>query len=102
MLKKFNLRGATNKIIWLVIHGDRQKLSLEHGTTEQFMVEKQFQANMFSVFSKVVYTFRRFNRNRELIPNCWHSHRESTFANIQLSFCLETNDLRVLEISEKW
>ena len=45
------------------------------------MVEEQFQTNMFSVFF-----YERFNRNRELIPNCWRSHRESTFANIQFSF----------------
>ena len=68
------------------------------------MVEKQFQTNMFSVFC--VYSFRRFNRNRELIPNCWSIHRESTLANIQLTFrnnsCLEPDDLRVLEISEKF
>ena len=29
-------------------------------------------------FTKAVYSFRRFNRNNELIPNCWRSHREST------------------------
>ena len=67
---------------------------------------KQFQTSMFSVFfTKGVYSFRRFNCDRELIPHCWRSHRESTFASIQLSFrnkkCLETDDIRVLEISEK-
>ena len=50
--------------------------------------------------TKRVYSFKRFNRNRELIPNSWRSHRESTFANIQLS-CLETDDVRILEISAK-
>ena len=50
------------------------------------------------------YSFRIFNNycNRELIPNCWRSCSESTFANIQLKFrnkCLETDYLRVLEIS---
>ena len=42
--------------------------------------------------------------NMELIPNCWRSHRESSFANIQLSFrnkMFGTDDLRVLDISEK-
>ena len=34
ILEQFNLRDATNKIIWLVIHGDREKLSLKHGTAE--------------------------------------------------------------------
>ena len=51
------------------------------------MVKTQFQKNIFSVFyTKVGYSFRSFNLYRELIPNCWGSHRESTFANIQLSF----------------
>ena len=39
ILKKFKLRGATNKIIWLVIRGDRQKLSLEHGTADNLWGE---------------------------------------------------------------
>ena len=46
------------------------------------MVEKQFQTNMFSVFflRKVrVYNFRRFNCNKELIPNCWRSHKNARF-----------------------
>ena len=68
----------------------------------KFMVKKQFQTNMFSFLMKGVYSFRRFNCNMELIPNCWHSHRESMFANIQLSCknksCLEMDNLRVLEI----
>ena len=42
--------------------------------------------HIFSFFTKGVYSFRRFTRNRDLIPNCWRSHRESTFANIQLTF----------------
>jgi len=48
-------------------------LSLEHGTAENvwFMVKKQFQTNIFSVFYESVYSFGRFNRNRELVPNCW-------------------------------
>ena len=36
------------------------------------MVEKQFQTNMFSVFTKSVYCFRIFNRNRELRLNWYH------------------------------
>ena len=39
---------------------------------------------VFSFFTKGVYSFRRINRNRELIQYCWRSHRESTLANIQL------------------
>ena len=33
------------------------------------MVEKQIQTNTFSVFTKPVYSFRRFNVNSELIPS---------------------------------
>ena len=39
-----------------------------------------------SFFMKGVYSFRKCNCTRELIPNCWHSHRENTSDNIQLSF----------------
>ena len=53
---------------------------------------------------KGIFSFKRFNRNRELIPNCWGSYRESTFANIQLiveeNRFFETDDLMVIEISE--
>ena len=41
------------------------------------------------------------DRNRELIPCCWRSHRYRMFANIQLSYSNKTADLRVQEISEK-
>ena len=37
-------------------------------------------------FTKGDYSFRIFKRIRELIRDCWRSHRESTFVNIQLSF----------------
>ena len=30
-------------------------------------------------------SFRRFNCNRELIPDCWRSYRKSMYANIELS-----------------
>ena len=50
----------------------------------KFVVEKQFQTNKFSLFiTKGVYIFKRFNRNRELIPQCWRSHRESAFASFR-------------------
>ena len=65
--------------------------------------EKPFQTNTF--FTKGGYGFRRFNCNRELIPDCWRTYRENTFANTEISLgtkrCLETDDLRVPEISEK-
>ena len=50
------------------------------------MVEKQLQTNMFPFLMEGFYSFRRFNRSRELIPNCSCSHIESMFANNQLSF----------------
>ena len=52
------------------------------------------------------YSFRRFGCNGELIPDCWCNYTESMFTNIELSFreekLLESDDLRVLEISEKY
>ena len=32
----------------------------------------------FLIFMKGGYSFGRFNCNRELIPGCWRSHRDST------------------------
>ena len=43
-------------------------------------------SNSVQFCRKGVYSFRRFNYIRELIPNCWRSPRESTFANIQVNF----------------
>jgi len=62
---------------------------------------------MFSfVIKKGGCTFRTFYVNRQFIPNCWRSYGESTFSNIQPSFknniCFETNNLRVLDISEQY
>ena len=104
---KIKLIDATNKLIWLVIHGDRQQLSFEHGTAENVWWRSNFKQICFQFFSrKGIYSFRRFNRYRELIPKRWRSHRKSTFANTQLSLitrkrCLEMDDLRVLDILEK-
>jgi len=58
---------------------------------------------MFYVFlRKVVIVSEYLNRNRALIPDCWRSYRESTFANIELSFrskgCSETDGLSVLDM----
>ena len=41
---------------------------------------------VFRFIMNGVCSFKRFNLNRELIPNCWGGYRENTFANIQLSF----------------
>ena len=65
---------------------------------------KAISTNVSVFLRKVFMHFRRFNCNRELIKNCWRSHRESTFVNSQLSLgtkgCLEAYDLRVLETPE--
>ena len=47
------------------------------------MVEKQFQANTFSVLLRKVSIV---SEDLIVIPNCWRSHRESKFVNIQLRF----------------
>ena len=103
--KKFKFRGATNRIMWLVIYGDRQKLSLEHGTAEHLWWKSNFKQICFLFFMKGVYNFRRFNRNMELVPNCWHSSEKARLPIFSLVLgtksYLEAVDLRVLEISEK-
>ena len=38
----------------------------------------------FKLICFALFSLRRFNGNRELIPHCWRSYRESTFANIEL------------------
>ena len=52
---------------------------------------KKFQQICFHFLTKGLYnSLRIVNRNRELIPNSWRSHRESVFANIQLRFWNKT------------
>ena len=53
--KIFKLRGATNKIIYLIIHGDRQKSSLVHGTTENLWWKSNFKeiCFLFLTFQKL-------------------------------------------------
>ena len=75
--KMVKIRGAPYKI--------RQKSSLEHGT-DILWWKSNFKQICFPFPTKGVYRFNRFNRNRELIPNCWRSHRESTFANIKSNY----------------
>ena len=41
---------------------------------------------VLSLFTKDGYSFERFNCNRKLIPDCWCTYRESTFAYVELSF----------------
>ena len=46
-----------------------------------------------------------FYCNRESIPDCWRSYKESLFANVEFSFrknhCLEMDVPRAIEIPEK-
>ena len=67
------------------------------------MVEKQFQINILKYITKSSYSLRRINYNRELIPDWWHSHTQSMFANTKPRLgrkSLEMDDLRVLEMLE--
>ena len=50
---KVKCRGVANKIIWLVLYQDRQKLSLEHGTAERNFKQ------MFSVFYERCLQFQK-------------------------------------------
>ena len=74
--------GETNTIIWLVIHGDRQTLPLEHGTAENLWRKINFKQICFQFCTKGVYCFR-CHHNRELVQTCWRIHKDSTFANMQ-------------------
>ena len=90
MLKRSNNKNH------LASHTQGQAKVVTGAWNHQVMVEKQFQINRFYFLRKV------FNHTKESISNCWRSHRESTFANIQLRFRNKKLDvLRVLEISEK-
>jgi len=55
ILEKFKRRATTNKIIWLVIHRDRQKLSLEHGTANNLWWKSNFKQICFNFFTKEDY-----------------------------------------------
>ena len=48
--------------------------------------KSNFKQISFQFFTEGAYSFKIFNRNRELFPNFWRSDRENTFANNQLSF----------------
>ena len=64
------------------------------------MYENNFKEYVLRFFFEGGYSFRRFNCNRELIPDCWRSYREGMLANIELSCrnktcrLFETDDLR--------
>ena len=67
--------GATNKTINFGYNHTQANVVIGEWNSRKGMVEKQFQTNMFfSIFTKGVYGFRRFNLDRVLIPNCWRSH----------------------------
>ena len=55
-------------------------------------------------FTQGNYSFRRFNCNRELILNCWHSYKKQCLTIFSLIFGtkrLKTGDLRIVGISRK-
>ena len=76
--------------------------SVEHGTAKKYG-GKEISNKCFQLFYE--RCFRRFYFNVKLILDCWRSYRESTLPIYWLVLgtksCLEMNDLRVLEISEK-
>ena len=61
---------GANKIFGLIINGDKQKSSLEHGTTEQLLWKSNFKQMCFEYFPKGGYSFRRFSCTMELITDC--------------------------------
>ena len=59
-------------------------VSSEHGTAENVWWKSNSKQLCLSFFTNGIYSFRRCNCNTEFIPNYRQSHRERTFANIQL------------------
>ena len=86
------------KSFGVVINGDSQSRLWSIEPPKMYGEKAISNKNMFMFDS-----FKKFTCNRNLIPDCWCSYRESTFANIEHSFscCLKKDDLRVLEISKK-
>ena len=63
------------KSFGVIINRDRQKSSLEHGTSTNVWGNNNFKQIylsffFFFFFTKDGYCFRRYNCNRELIPGC--------------------------------
>ena len=81
------------------------KASFEYGTAEIIWLKSNFKQICFKFLTKGVHSFRIFNRNRELIPNGWRSQEKARFRIFSVvlgtNICLETDDLRILEISKK-
>ena len=46
------------------------KSSLERGTTDMLWWKNKLKQICFEIITKDIYSLRRFNRNRELIPIC--------------------------------
>ena len=69
------------------------------------MWKSNFKQIRFQFLTKGIDSFRRFNDNRALFPNCWRATEKVRLPIFSLVLgtkrCLETDDLRVLEISEK-
>ena len=76
----------------------------EHGTAENAYGGKAISKKYdLSGYTKGGCSFRKIICNMELIPDWWRSYRESTFANIELSFrnttFWDTGDLKALMVS---
>ena len=87
ILENPSSEAQQTKSFYVLTNGERQKSLLEQGTAEYFMVEKAISMkSVLNLFTNIGYSFRKFYCNRELIPDCWRSYRDSTFVSIELSF----------------
>ena len=81
-----------------------QKSSLEHGTAEIIWWKSSLKQICFKFLTKGVCSLRRFNCNRELI-SVGAAAEKARFQIFTLVYgtkgCLETDDLWILEISQK-
>jgi len=102
ILDSSSSEAQQTKSFGVSIHGDRQTASLVPRTGENCWWKSNFKQICLSIVTKGGCSCWRYNCNRELVPDCWRSYRESTFGGILgTKRCLEADDLKVIVISDK-
>ena len=84
ILKKFILIGAKKNHLTSHTRGQTKVVAGAHNRQKYLWRKSNFKQICFQVFfyERCLNSFRRFNRKRDLIPNCWHTYRKTTFASI--------------------
>ena len=91
ILRNLSSKAQQNRIIKHNHEQGRAKVSIRTRENRTFMVEMQFGIDVLSFFSENSNSFRRFQSDREFIPDPRCSDRESTFN--QVKFCFRYNKL---------